>query len=504
MTMQVSETLNEGLKRELKITIPANELDRRLNGRLEQLKDKVRIPGFRPGKVPVAHLKRVYGRSVMAEVIQESVDEASRQALEERQEKPALQPQISFSEDEKEVESVISGKTDLAYSMAFEVLPDFEVKDFSNLKLEKVSAEVSDREIDESLEQIARQNRPFDPKDGAAEEGDRLIFDYLGKIDGVPFEGGADTDSQIVIGSKAFIPGFEEQLVGMKAGDEKTITVTFPDPYQAAHLAGKEATFDVAVKEVATPGESPIDDELAKKLGLESLDALKSAIREQISKEFENHSRERLKRQLLDALDEAYSFDLPQALVDQEFEQIWNQATGEMERAGRSFADEETTEEDAREEYRKIAVRRVRLGLLLSKIGEDGEVQVTDEETNKAMIETLRQYPGQEQQVWEFYQKNPQAVASLRAPLFENKVVDYIVSKADVTEKKVSREELYHDLHDHDHDHDHGHHHHHGHDHHHHDHDHGHDHDHDHDHGEKAKPKKKAAPKKAAKKAGDE
>ncbi|MCB1475611.1 MAG: trigger factor [Rhodobiaceae bacterium] len=497
--MQVSETLNEGLKRELKITIPAGELDRRLNGRLAELKDRVRIPGFRPGKVPVAHLKRVYGRSVMAEVIQESVDEASRQALEERKEKPALQPQISFSEDEKEVESVISGKTDLAYSMAFEVLPEFEVKDLSGLKLEKLAAEVSDREIDESLEQISKQNRPFNPKEGAAAEGDRLVFDYLGKIDGVPFEGGADTDSQIVIGSNAFIPGFEDQLAGMKAGEEKTITVTFPDPYQAAHLAGREATFDVAVKEVAAPGEAAIDDELATKLGLDSLEALKTAIRDQISKEFENHARERLKRQLLDALDEAYNFDLPGTLVEQEFEQIWTQATGEMERAGRSFADEDTTEEEAREEYRKIAVRRVRLGLLLSKIGEDGEVQVTDEETNKAMIETLRQYPGQEQQVWEFYQKNPQAVASLRAPLFENKVVDYIVSKADVTEKTVSREELYHDLHDHDHDHDHDHHHdhHHGHDHH-------HDHDHDHDHGEKAKPKKKAAPKKAAKKAGDE
>jgi trigger factor len=475
--MQVTEKLNEGLKRELQITIPAGDLDERLNTRLSDLKDRVRIRGFRPGKVPVAHLRRVYGRSVMAEVVEQTVSETSQKAITDREERPAYQPDIALTEDKDEIEKLLKGEADLDFTMSFEVLPPVLLPDFGAISIEKEVAAVEDRIVNDSIQRIAEQNRAFEPRgEGAVcESGDRLTIAYLGKVDGEPFEGGSDDDAQIVLGSGSFIPGFEEQLIGKGLG-EFVVGVTFPEDYPAEHLAGKAAEFEVTIKEIAAPAELKIDDEFAKTLGMENLDALKDAVREQVGKDYAAQSRRKVKRQLLDALDAACSFDLPAKLVDSEFEAIWQQVTADLERNAKTFADEDTTEDDARADYRKIAERRVRLGLLLAEIGDKNEIKVTEEELNRAMIDRVRQFPGQEQVVWEYYQKNPQALAELRAPVFEEKVVDFILELAKVDEKPVSRDELFHDPDD-DHDHDHDH------DHHHHDdghHHHGHDHDHDH------------------------
>lgn len=478
--MQVTEKINDGLKRELQITVPATDLDTRLNDRLSDLKDRVRIRGFRPGKVPVAHLKRVYGRSVMAEVLEQAVNETSQKAITEREERPAYQPQIALTEDKDEIEKILKGEADLAYTVSFEILPSVGAPDFSEIGIEKEVATIDEATIDEAVGRIAEQNKPYAARadDGKSETGDRLTIDYLGKIDGEPFEGGSDQDAQILLGSGSFIPGFEDQLVGVAAGADVVVKVKFPDQYPAEHLAGKDAEFDVKVKEVAAPGEVKLDDEFAKSLGIESFDKLKEAVREQIGKDYDAQSRRKVKRQLLDALDEACKFDLPEKLVESEFESIWQQVTQDLERSGKTFADEGSTEEESRAEYRKIAERRVRLGLLLADIGDKNEIKVTDEELQRAMIERVRQFPGQEQMVWEYYQKNPAALAELRAPIFEEKVVDYILELAKVTEKPVSREELFHDPDD---------------DHHHHDHDH--DHGHGHDHGDEEKPKRGRAKK---------
>lgn len=458
MTMQVTETLSEGLKRELKVVVPAAELDASLTRRLGELKERVRIKGFRPGKVPIDHLRRVYGRDVMVEIVQEKVAETSRKVLEERKERPAFQPKIAFTEDETEIAQVMAGKHDLAYSLAFEVMPSFDLADLSNITLTKEVATVPDEEVEATVRRIAEQNRPFAAREKGAEaqDGDRLTIDYVGTVGGEPFEGGKDEDAQLVLGRDRFIPGFEEQLKGARAGETRTVKITFPEAYPSERLAGKAAEFAVTVKEVAAPGAIEIDDAFAQQLGIESLDKLKSAIRDQMAGELTRASRAKLKRALLDALDEAHSFELPPTLVEQEFEAIWQQNVKEMEEAGRSFADEGTSEEEAREDYRRIAERRVRLGLVLAEIGERNDIKVTEEEVQRALIEQARRFPGQEQAVVEYYRKNPQALAELRAPVFEDKIIDYILELASVGEKNVSREELLHiDDHDHGHDHDH-------------------------------------------------
>lgn len=482
--MQVTESVNEGLKRELKIVVPASELESRLSGRLDEIKSQIRINGFRPGKVPVSYLRKTYGRSVMAEVVQQAVTETSQKALDDRAERPAFQPEIEFSEDKEEIESVMAGKADLAYTMAFEVIPPVEVMDLSTLELERLTCEITDKDIDDALARVAANQRDFADKDGAAETGDRVTIDFLGKIDGVAFDGGSAEDAPLEIGSNTFIPGFEDQLVGTKVGDEKEVIVTFPEDYGVDTLAGKQAVFEVKVKQVAAPAEVVIDDELAKRLGLEDLDKLKEAVKSQIASEYEQVAGSKLKRQLLDALDEAHTFALPEKLVDQEFDQVWHQVTHEMEHAKRTFEDEGTNEEDARKEYRQIAERRVRLGLLLGAIGERNEITVGDDEMNRAMIERVRQFPGQEREVYDYYQKNPQALAELRAPVFEQKVVDFITELAKVTERAVDRDELYADPDEDGHDH--------------------HGHDHDHAHEAKPKAKKPAAKKKAAKPKSDQ
>lgn len=440
--MQVTETLSDGLKRGLKITIPASELESKMMEKLVEIKDQVRINGFRPGKVPLAHLKKTYGRSVMADIVQETVTQSSQAALEERKERPAMQPSIEMTEDQDEANEILDGKRDLDLDVSYELMPEFEVGDLSGITIEKPVVEVTDEEVTEQMEQIGSQSRPYEEKKGKAKDGDRITMSYLGKVDGEAFEGGGDENGQLVLGSGQFIPGFEEQLVGKKAGDETVVKVTFPEEYQAAHLAGKEAEFDVVVKEVAAPGELVIDDDFAKNLGLEGLDNLKEIIKSQIDGQYAGASRQKVKRQLLDQLDEKYDFELPPTMLSQEFDGIWGQVEKEMEEAGTSFEDNDTTEEQAREDYSKIAQRRVRLGLVLAEIGDSKEIQVTEDELRNAVMQQASQFPGQEKEVFEFYQKNTEQLAGLRAPIFEEKVVDYILELATVTEKTVTKDEL--------------------------------------------------------------
>lgn len=440
--MQVTETLSEGLKREFKVTVPASELDERLNTRLATLKNEVRLKGFRPGKVPVEHLRRMFGKSTMAEIVDNVISEVARNTISERGERAAAQPEFKLSEDQSEAEDVLAGKHDLTYTMSYEVLPKVELKDFKSVAVERPIAEVKDEEIEEELKKLADTTRSFSAKQGKAAQGDRVTVSYVGKIDGKPFEGGTDENAQIRLGTTQLIPGFAEQIEGMAAGDEKTIDVTFPENYGAAQLAGKPATFDIKVKEVAGPDELKIDDDLAKKLGVESLDKVRDLIRQQVQNQYRNTSRLRVKRQLLDQLDALHKFDLPPTMVEREFENIWREVNADLSQGGKTFESEGTTEEKAREDYRKIAERRVRLGLVLSEIGEKNKIEVTDEEAQRALQAQLRQYPGQEQALIDFYRQNPNALASLRAPVFEEKVVDYLLELVKVTDKPVSRDEL--------------------------------------------------------------
>ena len=439
---QVTETLAEGLKREFKIVVPAATLSGLMMAKLTEMKDRVQINGFRPGKVPMPHLKKLYGKSVMADVINDQVSVTTKSLTEERGFKLAMQPKVTLPEEQAEVEAVLDGQSDLSYGMAFEVLPKIEVGDFKTISLEKLVVPVTDAEIDEAMKRIADQNRPFEAKDGAAAKDDQVTMDYEGSIDGVPFDGGKDSDANLVLGSGMFIPGFEDQLIGKKAGDAVSVKVTFPADYQAANLAGKDAVFAVTVKQVSAPGSVTVDDAFAKTLGMESLDKLKDAIRDQIGRDYNMVSRAKVKRKLLDELDSSYTFDLPPTLVDQEFEIVWRNVTNEMQQNGKTFADEDMTEEAAKADYRKIAERRVRLGLLLAEVGEKAQVQISDEEVNRALIERVRQFPGQERQVYDFYRNNPNMLAELRAPLFEEKVVDYILELANVTEKTVDKATL--------------------------------------------------------------
>ena len=441
--MQVTETVNEGLRREIEVTIPRADMNEKLNARLNDMKGKVRLNGFRPGKVPVGHLKKVYGKSAMAEIVQETIDSQATSVLSERGEKAAQRPEIAMTEDESEAERILAGDEDFSFKIAYEVIPDFETGDLSDIQIERPVYEVPDEEIDEQIERLAESARTYETKKGKAADKDRVTFDYLGKVDGEPFEGGKDEGANLVLGSGQFIPGFEDGMMGLKAGDEKTITVTFPEDYAADHLAGKEATFDVKVHEVAAPADLTIDDALAEKLGVESLDRLKEIVSEQLQSQYGGQTRQKVKRQLLDRLDDRFDFDLPQKMVDQEFENIWNQITHDLKQAGKTFEDEETTEDEARAEYRKLAERRVRLGLVLSQIGEAAEIQVSEEELQRAVIEQVRQYPGQEQEIYEFFRKTPDAVAGLRAPIFEEKVVDHLLAeKVKVEDKTVSKDEL--------------------------------------------------------------
>ncbi len=441
--MQVTEVSSAGLKREFKVVLEADELAAKLDTQLADLKSKAQLKGFRPGKVPVAHLKRVYGRSIMGDVVQEAVNEANRKIVEENALRLALEPRFDFPGGQSEMEKVMEAKGDLAFTVAFETLPKFEVGSFDDITVERQVADVPDAEVNEVLERMASQNRPYTPKHGPAEKGDKITIDFVGKIGGEPFEGGNGTDVDVIIGSNTFIPGFEDQVVGMKAGDSRTVSASFPENYLPRHLAGKDATFEVTAKAVAAPGELAIDDAFAKGFNFDTLDAMKAAIRGNLEAEWGRASREKLKRAILDALDKKYTFELPAGLVDQEFDGIWRQVEAEQKQTGKSFADEDTTEEAARADYRRIAERRVRLGLVLAEVGEKAGVKVEDNEVTQALVQRARAFPGQEQQVWDAYRKNPQALAELRAPIFEDKVIDHIIGQVNVTDRNVGKDELF-------------------------------------------------------------
>lgn len=440
--MQVTETLSEGLKREIKVVIPAKDMEQRMNERLADTKDRVRINGFRPGKVPIGHLKKMYGKSIMAELVNEIIRDKPTEILSERGEKAATQPEITMTEDESEANQILDAKADFEFSLAYEVIPPIELKDASGIKVVREVVEIPDEDVEEQVKRVADSAKSYETKDGKAAEGDRVTIDFVGKIDGEEFAGGKAEDANLVLGSKSFIPGFEDQLVGAKAGDEKAVKVTFPADYGEAALAGKDAVFDVKVKEVAAAGEVEIDDELAKKLGLESADKLREIVRGQIESQYGQMTRQKLKRQILDQLDEMYKFEAPSKLVDAEFENIWRQVNTDLEQAGKTFEDEDTTEDAAREDYRKLAERRVRLGLVLSEIGENAGVEVSQEEMERALYDQVRQFPGQEKQIYDYFQKTPGAVASLRAPIFEEKTIDHLLGQISVTDKTVSKEEL--------------------------------------------------------------
>ncbi|HEY8567488.1 MAG TPA: trigger factor [Beijerinckiaceae bacterium] len=443
--MQVTETLAQGLKREFKVVLPAQELEDRLASELTTMKDKVKLNGFRPGKVPVAHLRRVYGRSVMADVVQNAVNEANRKIVDDNKLKLAFEPKVELPNDQAQVEEVMNGKADLAFTVALEVLPQFDLADLSDVSIKRPVAEVTDVEIDEAIERMAKGNRPYaDKAEGTeAASGDRLTVDFVGRIDGEEFKGGTAQDITVELGSNSFIPGFEDQLVGAKVGEERKVNVTFPHNYMAEHLAGKAAEFDVTIKSVQTPGELTVDDELAKGFGMESLEKLRDAVRAAIQRDFDGQSRRKLKKELLDALDAKYQFELPPSLVEQEFAAVWSQVQADLKNNNKTFADEGTTEEEARTEYRRIAERRVRLGLVLAQMGETSDIRVSDDEVTQALVERVRQYPGQEKEVWDYYRKNPQALAEIRAPIFEEKVVDHVLSQVNVVDEPVTKDRLF-------------------------------------------------------------
>lgn len=441
--MQVTETNNSGLKRELKVVVGAGELSERFAGRLDAVKDQIQIKGFRKGKVPVSHIKKVYGRSIMAEVLQQAIDETSKQALTDRKERPAVQPKIDLPEASDEIELVFSGKSDLAYNMSFEVLPEIKLMDFSALALEREVAPVDEAAVDAAVAEIAKRNIAFVAEEGrAAGDGDRATLDFVGSIDGVEFDGGKGEGVPVVLGQGSFIPGFEDGIKGAKAGEQRTVTATFPEAYGVETLKGKTATFKVDIKEVARAEAPALNDDFAKSLGAESLAAMRELVKGQISNEHAQITRQRLKRALLDKLAEAHDFELPASLVDSEFEGVWNQVNEGLKQAGKTLADEGKTEEGAREEYRKIAERRVRLGLVIGECGDKNKIEVTQDELRRVLIEQARRFPGQERMVYEYYEKTPGAIAELRAPIFEDKVVDLILAQAKLTDREISRDEL--------------------------------------------------------------
>jgi trigger factor len=440
--MQITETISEGLKRELKVVVNAKELHDRMEERLGELKDKVQVKGFRPGKVPLAHIRKTYGRSIMAEVVEQTISKSTADALKERNERPAFQPEVKLPEDQATIESVLTGTADLEYTMKFEVLPKIELTDLRELSLEKPVAEVGEEQLTRSLDNLREANVGYEAKDSAAENGDRVTMDFVGMVNGEPFEGGSAEDAPLVLGQGRFIPGFEEGLLGVKAGDTPVVNVTFPEKYPVETLAGQPAEFKVTVKEVAKPVTPEANDEFAKSLGLESLEKLRDAVKERIAREYDNASRQKLKKALLDALDESHKFELPPSLVEHEFNAMWADMTQRLERAGKTWEDEKTTEDKAREEYQGLAERRVRLGLVLSEIGQRNEIKITDEDVRRAIIDRARQYPGQESNVIQFYKKNPEAVNELRAPIYEDKVVTFALELAKVTDKTVTVAEL--------------------------------------------------------------
>ncbi|HLG89905.1 MAG TPA: trigger factor [Alphaproteobacteria bacterium] len=429
--MNITETAHEGLQRTWRVVVPATEIGANVDRRLAELSKTIRLPGFRPGKVPLGIVKKRYGSSILGEVLEKTVQDSSSQVLKEQAVRPALEPKI-------EVVNFAEG-TDLEYTLAVETLPDVEPADLSGLALERPVVPVGEAEVDKALEKLREVNPTFEPVKQArmAKKGDQLVIDFAGTVDGVARPGMDGKDYPLELGSGGFIPGFEDQLIGIKPEETREITVTFPTEYHAAELAGKEAKFTVTAKELRGKVEATLDDEFAKKLGQADLGALKETVKTQLDKDYGQLSRLKLKRKLMDALAERHDFAVPQGMVDIEFDSIWRQIQAELEKEP-----SDKTEEEQKAEYRKIAERRVRLGLLLSEIGKRNNIQVAQEELNRALIAEARRFPGQERQVLEAYTKNPRALDALRAPIYEDKVVDHIFGMIQITDRTVTPDEL--------------------------------------------------------------
>jgi trigger factor len=440
--MQITETVSEGLRREFKIVVDAADLDARLIGRIEEMKPQVHLKGFRPGKAPTSHLKKSFGKSMMGEIVEAVVSETSQKAITDNALKPAFQPRVELV---SELDQVVQGKSDLEFTIKVDLMPDFDLVDVAKLKVEKLVSDVTDAEVDEAVAKLAESVRTYSARgEGeAAEKNDQVVIDFVGKVDGEEFPGGKAEDFNLALGSGQLIPGFEDQLIGAKAGEARDVNVTFPADYPETKLAGKDAVFATTVKAVKKPDPLEIDNALAQKLGLDSIGTLKDRVRDQLKADFGRASRMHLKRRILDALDEAHSFSLPPTMVEGEFDAIWRAVEAELQREGKSAEDEGKSEEELKKEYHDIAERRVRLGLVLARIGEQNGITIANDEIQRAIMARARQFPGQEQQVFNFYANNPQAQAEIRAPLFEDKVVDFIAELADVSEKTVDRETLF-------------------------------------------------------------
>jgi trigger factor len=434
--MQVTEEKNEGLQREFVITLEASEIDEKVQSRLREIGKNQKIPGFRPGKAPMSILKQRFGQAVMGEVLERAVSDSSQQVIQERGLRPAGQPDI-------QLESFEQGQ-DLVYRMKLELMPDIEPMDFSQLSVTTQKVEVPDHEVDEALERLASQQKESKPVEEPrpAQKGDILVVDFSGEVDGEKYPGMEAEDHHLELGSNRFVEGFEDQLVGVQPGEEKTVEVTFPEQYMNSQLAGKAAQFHVKVKELREAEPVEINDEFAQKFGEEDLNALKERVRDQIRQDYERLTRQRTKRQLLDQLAEGHSFDVPQSMVDSEFDAIWQQIEQDRQQGQLDAEDAEKSEEQLKEDYRQIAERRVRLGLLLSEVGRNQQIDVTQEELNKALIEEVQRYPGREREVFEYYQSDQNALQNLRAPIYEDKVIDYILELANTDEKQVTTDEL--------------------------------------------------------------
>jgi trigger factor len=470
--MEVTQTQAQGLKREFNVVLPAADLAQRVDEQLSELKAKARIPGFRPGKVPVSYLKRLYGRSIIAEAVQEAVNEANRKIVEDHELRLALEPKIVVPDENKDLEKLFEAQSDFVFTVALEVLPKIEVHGLGDIEIERLTVEVSPNDIDTVLARLAENNRSYTPKgdDAAAEAGDRVNLNFTGTVDGEPFEGGSGQDVDLVLGSGKFPPGFESQIEGMKTGEQRTIALAFAESYGQPKLAGKQASFEVTLNAIAAPGGIAIDDSLAQGLGFEDLPKLKEGIRASIERDYSAASRARWKRILLDALDEKFRFEVPESMVSQEFDGIWRQVEAERSHASQGSEHEHVhdhghdhehqhdndhahaherhhdhdhaTDEAERADYYKIAERRVRLGLLLAEIGENAKVTVTDEEVTQAIARRAQAFPGEARAMWDYYRKNPRALAEIRAPLFEEKVIDYIITQIKVTDRTVAKDEL--------------------------------------------------------------
>jgi trigger factor len=443
MSLQIVEKSGEGLSRVYGVTVPVADLNERLDARIAEISPQVQLKGFRPGKVPPSHIRKMYGKGLMQEIVEQSVSEGQQQALDQAKVRPATTPDVKLDSD---INAVLDGKADLSFELAVEVMPEFEPIDVAGVELTRPVHEPSEEEVSEQLEDIAAQNRTYETKAGktaAAEDGDMVVADFVGRIDGEAFEGGAGEDAEIVIGSGRFIPGFEEQLKGAKAGDTVTIKVSFPDDYPVETLKGKPAEFETTVKDVRAPKAGVADDALAERLGLADLQGLKDALKAQLASQNAQASRYKLKRALLDVLDAKHTFPLPPRMVEAEFESIWRQVEADKAAGELSEEDAGKTDEQLQAEYRRIAERRVRLGLVLAEIGRKNDVTVTDQELSMAISAEARKYPGQEREVFEAFRNRPELQASLRAPIYEEKVVDLIISKAKVTDQTVSKDELF-------------------------------------------------------------